>query len=102
MTHPSGPLKIAITANVIAAWLCTLVAGFYAIAWLVPPGQDISPMDLRPINPAIASVTALLWSLNALLLVLPTFGSRTVPFRVASIAAPVLAVAVALVVYVRA
>jgi hypothetical protein len=92
----------ALTANLAAAWILAAVAAFYDIAWLVPPGQAGSPMDLRPINPAIASAVALLWSIAALLLALPSFKVRSARIRVAAMAAPMLSLALVLVVYLRA
>jgi hypothetical protein len=98
----SRPSKLALKANLLGAWLAIAVAAFYSVAWLVPPGQLGSPMDLRPINPAIASGTALLWSITALLLALPSLQSQSPRFRAAAIAAPLLALALVLVVYARA
>jgi hypothetical protein len=103
MSQPrSRPSKLALRANLLGAWLAVAVAAFYSLAWLVPPGQLGSPLDLRPINPAIASGTALLWSIAALLLAQPSFQSQSLRFRAAAIAAPSLALVLVLVVYARA
>ena len=99
---PNHVSRVALLANLVVAWILVAVAAFYALAWLVPPGQAGSPMDLRPINPIIASSTALLWSVTTLLLAMPSFRSRSVLFRVAAIAAPVVAFALVCMVHVRA
>lgn len=99
MRHPGGP-GARIFALALLAWALVIVAGYFAIRWI-----PIEPMsaagDLSYTTPAVASFTAMLASLLAMLTAAPkiTLTSRTAGLLVVAPAG--LALLAGLLVYVR-